>query len=80
MIFSALVNLALFLVGISMLWNEGEWNYYIVKMIISWIAGGVVAVFVLLILALVSFHIYLICKGKTTYEFLMEDKIKKIIP
>lgn len=50
------------------------------KMVVSWVAGGVVSVFVLLILGLVSFHFFLIYKGKTTYEFLMEDKIKKIIP
>jgi hypothetical protein len=49
-------------------------------MIIAWITGGVVSVFVVLLLGLVSFHVYLIYKGKTTYEFLMEDKIKKIIP
>jgi hypothetical protein len=80
MIFSALINLALFLVGIAMLWDEGLWNYYLAKMIIAWITGGVVSVFVVLLLGLVSFHVYLIYKGKTTYEFLMEDKIKKIIP
>jgi len=47
-----------------------------------WAFSAVVAVFCILLMNLVGLHIYLICKGITTYQFIMlqreEEKKKKL--
>lgn len=40
-------------------------------MVVNWILSFVILIFTLLVLALISFHIFLKCIGKTTYEYLV---------
>ena len=46
-----------------------------VEMVIGWVVGFVVAVFDLLIIGLLIFHVMLHLKGMTTYDFLTRDRV-----
>ena len=50
--------------------------------IFSWISGALNSVFAFLLLNLIGLHIYLMCKGMSTYEFIVaqrEQEKKKAI-
>jgi beta-lactamase regulating signal transducer with metallopeptidase domain len=51
-------------------------------MIVIWIIGVVVCVFALLLINLIILHVYLHCKGLTTYEFILirkeEERLEEI--
>lgn len=40
-------------------------------MVITWSFSFLTLIFTILVLALISFHIFLKCIGKTTYEYLI---------
>lgn len=49
---------------------EKQFHLYMAQMIAVWAYMGIVAVLLFLILNLVILHIYLICKGMTTYQLI----------
>jgi hypothetical protein len=48
---------------------------------LAWVSGGINSIFAFLLINLIVLHIYLICKGISTYEFIVaqreEEKRKK---
>ncbi|CAD8092526.1 unnamed protein product [Paramecium sonneborni] len=57
--------------------NENDLN---IKYLLSIIMLGDSSLIVILLLQLLIFHIYLIIKGQTTYDFLIQNSFKKILP
>ena len=74
------IDLTIFLISGSLLWNEGRWENYLVEMIFVWIMMVILTIFWLLNLSLIIFHMFLIRKGTTTYDFLYSKPKNKIIP
>ena len=71
MILVTLINMIVYVVGMIMLWTEDQWREYIGPMIALWIFSVVPVIFAILLINLVALHFYLICKGITTYQFIM---------
>ncbi len=71
MILLTLGNMMVYVVGMILLWTEDQWRDYIGPMIALWVYSIVPVVFSVLLFNLVALHIYLICKGITTYQFIM---------
>jgi hypothetical protein len=74
MLISAILFIFLFIVALSMLWHQQDWQNYSSLMVLLWIcfAGALFLAVVLSILA--GFHFYLICHSTTTFEFITGRK------
>lgn len=68
MIVSISLNFVFFLTGAAFLWSQKKWESK-PSIITVWVTSSVVVIFTCLLLALVTFHIYLIANGKSTYQF-----------
>ena len=77
MVVSITILMVLFIAAVGET-SEGNWKDYKAGMIVGWITLGIVVPFLVLILILLGFHIFIMIKGKTTYDFLMERRQKKI--
>jgi hypothetical protein len=78
MISSATTYLVLFVASASILWAEGNWHSFIASMVFSWIFLIIAALFALPLTVLVFLHCYLSWNGVTTYEFIMNKRMKEI--
>ena len=67
MIYAALGHLFFYLLALLLLWREGTWEQYLGKMVTGWVAGFVSVVFILLLVALIGLHMYLIYHDLTTF-------------
>lgn len=74
MIITTFVSMTIYIVAGILLWREGIWQDFLAEMIIVWVTMFIVLVFIILISNLMVFHIYLNCKGLTTYDFIMIQK------
>jgi ABC-type bacteriocin/lantibiotic exporter with double-glycine peptidase domain len=77
---SIAVNFILYLTAVALLWQEGNWGSFLTAMIFSWVFSVIIGVFSILLTGLVIFHMFLIAIGKTTFLYLMKNKINKIVP
>lgn len=77
MIVGALSLNVLYCTGVALLWQEQRWNDYLAGMVIAWILLPVAIVVTLLLGALVGFHIFLIVKKTTSFEFIMSLREKE---
>ena len=77
MIVSALMFMFLFCLAVGLLWGESLWANYKGAIITSWIFFAVSLIFAILLLVLVSLHIYLIANGLTTFQFIMNRRAEK---
>ena len=82
MIISAFANLLIFSLSAIILTAEDNWETILGFMIPTWIILAVVVVFCFLVLNLILLHIYLACKGFTTYQFIVarreEERLDKL--
>lgn len=74
MIISAFLFKLFFLVAVGLLYEEQNWVNYIPAMVIAWILFAVTLPLAFMLFALVCFHMMLISKGNTTFEFIMMQR------
>ncbi len=66
------VSLVVYLIGIALLWKEGNYDSFIAEMGVTWASGIIIIIFIILILNLILLHVYLNYLGMTTYDFLTQ--------
>lgn len=74
MISSTLTNLAIFVAGVIVLSIENRWGNFFGFIVTSWVTLAIVFILFVLLFNLNLLHFYLICKGYTTYQFIMARK------
>ena len=74
MIIFALCSMSLYVIGTAVVWAEGQFRSFLGEMICLWVISLIVCVFDVLIINLNLLHLYLNCKGITTYEFIMMNR------
>ena len=74
MICAAFIHLFLFILSLGLLWGENNWQMYIFQIILSWILGVVVLIFIFLLLGLIILHFYLIRNNLTTFDYILSKK------
>jgi hypothetical protein len=67
-------NLAVYIIGMVLLWTESEWEAYLGSMVAVWVYSFLVGVFAILLINLIGLHFYLISKGITTYQFIIMQR------
>jgi hypothetical protein len=77
MILSVVLYLTAFIVAASMLWAESRWKSFLPAMIVDWISLVIAASFVVPIAVLLGLHCYLSWIGVTTYDFIMNRRLKE---
>ena len=71
MIVSVFVNLFIYILAAILLTVENKWSQIVGKMVGTWIVLALVSIFLILVFNLILLHIYLGCKGYTTYQFIL---------
>ena len=66
--------MVLYVAAIAVLWVEQLWDKYLAEMVVLWVSGFIIIVFVVLIFNLILLHIYLKCKGITTFELIVAQR------
>jgi hypothetical protein len=74
MILSAFGHLLIFVIALAILTTQKTFSQFLGGFIVGWISGSVNSVFVFLLFNLIVLHIYLQCKGVTTYEFIIAQR------
>ena len=81
MIITTCVVLVVYIIALAILTSEKTYVDYLLSFILAWVSGGINAIFAFLLINLIVLHIYLICNGISTYEFIIaqreEEKRKK---
>ena len=67
-------SMVLYVAAIAVLWVEQLWDKYLAEMVVLWVSGLIITVFVVLIFNLILLHIYLKCKGMTTFELIVAQR------
>jgi len=80
LILSIAINFSVYIAGMVVLWKEDGWRGFMAAMVAVWSLSVIVAVIEILVLSLLCFHIFLMTKGMTTYDYLVSGSGKKIIP
>lgn len=70
MIVSVMLQMATFIAAGVTLSLERQFHLYMPQMIVAWAYMGIVGILLFLIMNLVILHIYLICRGMTTYQLI----------
>ena len=63
--------MAIYLAGVIKLSTERMFNEYLAEMIAAWAYSAVILVLFFLLFNLILLHIYLRCKGMTTYQMVV---------
>lgn len=74
MIISAFLFKLFFLVAVGLAYQEQNWYNFLAVMVIAWILFAVTLPLAFMLFALVCFHMMLISKGMTTFEFIMMQR------
>lgn len=74
MIVSTCTNLAIYLASVILLSVEKQWMAFLAFIITCWVVMVIVGILWILLFNLNLLHFYLICKGYTTYQFIMVRK------
>jgi hypothetical protein len=74
MITSTCVNLSIYIASVIVLSIEKEWVTFLGFIITCWVVLVIVFVLWFLLFNLNLLHIYLMCKGYTTYQFIVARK------
>jgi hypothetical protein len=77
MILAAFSNLLFYIAGLLLLTREASLDQFLGRFVLSWVSGAINSIFVLLLANLIALHIYLICKGISTYEFIIVQRQKE---
>lgn len=77
MILAAFTNLLLYIAGLLLLTREASFEEFLGRFVLSWVSGAINSIFTLLLANLIALHIYLICKGISTYEFIIAQRQKE---
>jgi hypothetical protein len=77
MIVSNCFHLSFYIVAVTIVSYEKRWDEFIGFIITSWVVLVVVAILWFLLFNLNLLHIYLMCKGYTTYQFIIARRDKK---
>ena len=79
MINFAFAYLVLYIISVGILTKEDSWHLFQGKMILSWVLVVISGVLSLLLLVLITFHIYLIKEKETTFNYIMKKRISENI-
>lgn len=71
MITSTCLHLSVYIISVIILSIEKKWNNFLGLIITAWAILAVVGILWFLLLNLNILHFYLICKGYTTYQFIL---------
>ena len=75
MIVAALVHMLFYVVALGILWGENRWKEeYLGMMIANWFIGAIVLLFMVLVTMLILFHLFLMWRGITTFDYIMLKK------
>ena len=74
MIISTFFQLIVYIIALGILTAEKIFGLFVVEFILAWISGAINCVFSFLLLNLIVLHIYLMCKGISTYEFIVAQR------
>ena len=77
MISSLTAYLTIFIASVCVLWAEQQYYSFLVGMVVNWLFLVPAVISVLPVAVLVCLHCFLMCKGVTTYEFIMSKKEKE---
>lgn len=77
MISSLTAYLAIYITSVGILWAEQHYYSFLVGMVVNWFFLVLAVISVLPVSVLVALHCFLMCKGVTTYEFIMNKKEKE---
>jgi hypothetical protein len=47
---------------------------YMTQIIVSWIVGFIVLIFVVMLIGLISLHSFLMCNNMTTFDYILSKK------
>ncbi len=71
MILSAMLYMLLFCIAVGLLYQEQAFGNYKGIFVVSWIFFALSLVFGGLLVGLIGLHIFLMCRGQTTFEYIM---------
>ena len=74
MIITTFVHLIVYVIALGILTAEKTYVDYLLSFILAWLSGGINAVFAFLLINLIALHIYLMCNGISTYEFIVAQR------
>lgn len=74
MILGAFSNLVTYVVAVVLLTTQNNYDEFLAGFVTAWISAAINAVFAFLLINLIILHIYLFCKGLSTYEFIMAQR------
>jgi len=74
MISFAAANFIVFITSVGLLWAEGHSHMFREIMGLAWALFAICLIFSVLIVGLLFLHIFLIIKGLTTFEFIMQKR------
>lgn len=77
MIISTFLQLIVYIVALGILTAEQIYGAFVVEFVFAWISGAVNCVFSFLLFNLIVLHIYLMCRGISTYEFIVAQREKE---
>ena len=80
MIIAVFLHMLVYLITVGLLWAEGKWREFIAEMAANWAISFAILVFSILLLGLISLHLYLIYNGLTTFEYIMNKRNSQIAP
>lgn len=80
MIIAVFMHMLVYLVAVGLLWAEGQWREFTGQMAANWAISFVILIFSILLLGLISLHLYLIYNGLTTFEYIMNKRNSQIAP
>ena len=63
--------------GVSILCAESQWRSFLPAMIVDWISLAIAVSFFIPVAILFGLHCYLSCIGMTTYDFIMDKRMKE---
>ena len=72
--------MAVYLGSVCLLWGEQKWRQYLPQMIVGWAISFFVALLAVSVLALIVFHVFLICKGLTTFDYIIGKRNSQVSP
>lgn len=80
MIIAVFLHMLVYLIAVGLLWSEGGWREFTGQMAANWAISFVILIFSILLLGLISLHLYLIYNGLTTFEYIMNKRNSQIAP
>jgi uncharacterized membrane protein YcjF (UPF0283 family) len=77
MIVAACLYMLIFCLAVGLLWKEQLWNAYQAAVVAGWVFFAIALLFGVLLLLLIALHVYLTVTGVTTFQFIMDRRMKE---